>query len=51
MAKSDQAAAENPILETVKTIVYALLLAGLFRTLFSALLDPIWINEGHAFNW
>ena len=40
MAKSDQAAAENPILETVKTIVYALLLAGLFRTLF---FQPFWI--------
>ena len=43
MAKSDQAAEENPILETVKTIVYALLLAGLFRTLF---FQPFWIPSG-----
>lgn len=33
----------NPIVETVKTIVYALLIAGVFRTLF---FQPFWIPSG-----
>ena len=35
--------AENGILETIKTIVYALLIAGVFRTLF---FQPFWIPSG-----
>ncbi|MEM6306253.1 MAG: signal peptidase I, partial [Pseudomonadota bacterium] len=35
--------AGNPIVETVKTIVYALLIAGIFRTLF---FQPFWIPSG-----
>ena len=34
---------QNGILETIKTIVYALLLAGLFRSL---LFQPFWIPSG-----
>ena len=34
MAKEKTAQEENAIIETIKTVVYALLLAGLFRTLF-----------------
>ncbi|MGB0660594.1 MAG: signal peptidase I [Mangrovicoccus sp.] len=34
---------DNPIVETVKTIVYALLIAGVFRTLF---FQPFWIPSG-----
>ena len=34
---------KNGILETIKTIVYALLLAGLFRSL---LFQPFWIPSG-----
>ena len=34
---------ENGILETIKTIVYALLIAGVFRTLF---FQPFWIPSG-----
>jgi signal peptidase I len=33
----------NPIVETIKTIVYALLIAGVFRTLF---FQPFWIPSG-----
>ena len=43
MAKKDAAPKENAIVETIKTIVYALLLAGLFRTLF---FQPFWIPSG-----
>jgi signal peptidase I len=35
--------AKNGIVETVKTIVYALLIAGIFRTLF---FQPFWIPSG-----
>ncbi|WP_415401615.1 signal peptidase I [Tateyamaria sp. SN3-11] len=34
---------QNGILETIKTIVYALLIAGVFRTLF---FQPFWIPSG-----
>ena len=34
------AAKQDSIMETVKTIVYALLIAGVFRTLF---FQPFWI--------
>ncbi|MEL6551093.1 MAG: signal peptidase I [Pseudomonadota bacterium] len=34
---------QNPIIETVKTIVYALLIAGIFRTFF---FQPFWIPSG-----
>ena len=34
---------ENGIIETIKTIVYALLIAGVFRTLF---FQPFWIPSG-----
>ena len=37
---ADEAKAGNPIWETIKTIVYALLIAGVFRTLF---FQPFWI--------
>ena len=43
MAKEDAARKDNPIVETIKTVVYALLLAGLFRTLF---FQPFWIPSG-----
>lgn len=33
----------NPIVETIKTIVYALLIAGIFRTFF---FQPFWIPSG-----
>lgn len=33
----------NPIIETIKTVVYALLIAGIFRTLF---FQPFWIPSG-----
>lgn len=41
MAKSEKA--DNPITETIKTIVYALLIAGIFRTVF---FQPFWIPSG-----
>ncbi|MBB3992652.1 signal peptidase I [Sulfitobacter undariae] len=41
MAKTDKTG--NPIVETIKTIVYALLIAGVFRTLF---FQPFWIPSG-----
>ena len=34
---------QNPIIETIKTVVYALLIAGIFRTLF---FQPFWIPSG-----
>ena len=33
----------NGIVETIKTVVYALLIAGIFRTLF---FQPFWIPSG-----
>ncbi|MEX0338458.1 MAG: signal peptidase I [Arenibacterium sp.] len=33
----------NPVIDTIKTIVYALLIAGVFRTLF---FQPFWIPSG-----
>ena len=33
----------NPIIETIKTVVFALLIAGVFRTLF---FQPFWIPSG-----
>ena len=41
MAKTEKAG--NAIVETIKTIVYALLIAGVFRTLF---FQPFWIPSG-----
>jgi signal peptidase I len=41
MAKTEKAG--NAIVETVKTVVYALLIAGIFRTLF---FQPFWIPSG-----
>ncbi len=41
MAKTETTG--NAILETVKTVVYALLIAGVFRTLF---FQPFWIPSG-----
>ncbi|MDH2328534.1 signal peptidase I [Cereibacter sp. SYSU M97828] len=38
-----KAKAEGGILETIKTVVYALLIAGVFRTLF---FQPFWIPSG-----
>jgi len=38
-----RAETKNGILETIKTIVYALLIAGVFRTLF---FQPFWIPSG-----
>lgn len=35
--------AQNGVLETIKTVVYALLIAGVFRTLF---FQPFWIPSG-----
>ncbi len=41
MAKMEKTG--NPIVETIKTVVYALLIAGVFRTLF---FQPFWIPSG-----
>lgn len=41
MAKTEKKG--NPIVETIKTVVYALLIAGVFRTLF---FQPFWIPSG-----
>ena len=41
MAKKDTA--KDSIGETIKTVVYALLIAGVFRTLF---FQPFWIPSG-----
>ncbi|WP_170372731.1 signal peptidase I [Ruegeria arenilitoris] len=40
---AEQAKSGNAIWETIKTIVYALLIAGVFRTLF---FQPFWIPSG-----
>ena len=40
---AEQAEGGNAIVETIKTIVYALLIAGVFRTLF---FQPFWIPSG-----
>jgi signal peptidase I len=40
---ASKAEAEGGIVETIKTIVYALLIAGVFRTLF---FQPFWIPSG-----
>ena len=40
---ADKAEDGNPIVETIKTVVYALLIAGVFRTLF---FQPFWIPSG-----
>ncbi|MBJ6372678.1 signal peptidase I [Sedimentitalea arenosa] len=40
---ADDAKKGNAIVETIKTIVYALLIAGVFRTLF---FQPFWIPSG-----
>ena len=40
---ASKAETEGGVLETVKTIVYALLIAGIFRTLF---FQPFWIPSG-----
>ncbi|WP_147126311.1 signal peptidase I [Shimia ponticola] len=34
---------QNPIIETIKTVVYALIIAGIFRTFF---FQPFWIPSG-----
>lgn len=45
MASNDKSENEsgNPIIETIKTVVYALLIAGIFRTFF---FQPFWIPSG-----
>ncbi len=43
MVKEDAVKKGSAIVETIKTVVYALLLAGLFRTLF---FQPFWIPSG-----
>jgi signal peptidase I len=43
MAKADNKSFSASALETIKTVVYALLIAGLFRTLF---FQPFWIPSG-----
>lgn len=40
---AEKAEEGNPIVETIKTVVYALLIAGIFRTLF---FQPFWIPSG-----
>ncbi len=40
---ASKAKTEGGIMETVKTVVYALLIAGVFRTLF---FQPFWIPSG-----
>ncbi|MCF6233119.1 MAG: signal peptidase I [Rhodobacteraceae bacterium] len=40
---ASEAKKDGPIVETIKTIVYALLIAGIFRTLF---FQPFWIPSG-----
>ena len=40
---ADKAEEGNPIVETIKTVVYALVIAGVFRTLF---FQPFWIPSG-----
>ncbi|ETW12170.1 signal peptidase I [Roseivivax marinus] len=43
MAKDKKTSSGGGILETIKTVVYALLIAGIFRTLF---FQPFWIPSG-----
>jgi signal peptidase I len=43
MAKNDDKSFAASVFETIKTVVYALLIAGLFRTLF---FQPFWIPSG-----
>jgi len=43
MAAAEKQSLGSSILETVKTVVYALLIAGVFRTLF---FQPFWIPSG-----
>ncbi|MFC7703112.1 signal peptidase I [Plastorhodobacter daqingensis] len=40
---ASKAGSDNGIVETIKTVVYALLIAGVFRTLF---FQPFWIPSG-----
>ncbi len=40
---ASEAKTGNPIIETIKTVVFALLIAGIFRTLF---FQPFWIPSG-----
>ena len=40
---ASKAKSDGGILETIKTVVYALLIAGIFRTLF---FQPFWIPSG-----
>ena len=40
---ADKEKEPSAIVETIKTIVYALLIAGIFRTLF---FQPFWIPSG-----
>src|SRR5690606_11588652 len=40
---ASEAKTGNPIVETIKTVVFALLIAGVFRTLF---FQPFWIPSG-----
>jgi len=40
---ADEAKKSNSIVETIKTVVYALLIAGIFRTIF---FQPFWIPSG-----
>ncbi|HEY9040236.1 MAG TPA: signal peptidase I [Roseovarius sp.] len=40
---ASEAKTGNPIIETIKTVVFALLIAGVFRTLF---FQPFWIPSG-----
>ena len=40
---AEEAKSGNPVVETIKTIVFALLIAGVFRTLF---FQPFWIPSG-----
>ncbi|MEO0357674.1 MAG: S26 family signal peptidase, partial [Pseudomonadota bacterium] len=43
MAKKAEKTLVGGILETIKTIFYALLIAGIFRTVF---FQPFWIPSG-----
>ncbi len=43
MASSDRKEGGDSIFETIKTVVYALLIAGIFRTVF---FQPFWIPSG-----
>ncbi|MFB2530783.1 signal peptidase I [Paracoccus sp. p4-l81] len=43
MASNSQGGAKGGVIETVKTVVWALIIAGIFRTLF---FQPFWIPSG-----